>query len=112
TQLPPTIRAPRGTVDRDSSPAGRRRGRGRGHRAPCGSRDRRRWLWDHESMTPDSAVAPALDELTITIVVDNATDTLSSISAGMPQLPEMAYLLGGVPPSGQHDGHDCVEIGR
>lgn len=59
-------------------------------------------------MTPDSAVAPALDELTITIVVDNATDTLSSISAGMPQLPEMAYLLGGVPPSGQHDGHDCV----
>lgn len=55
---------------------------------------------------PDSAV-PELDELTITIVVDNATDTLSSISPGIPQLPELAYLLGGVP-SGQHDGHDCV----
>ena len=51
---------------------------------------------------------PELDELTITIVVDNATDTLSSIAPGIPQLPEMAYLLGGVPPSGQHDGHDCV----
>ncbi len=60
-------------------------------------------------MTPDpAAAAPALDELTITIVVDNATDTLSSIAPGIPQLPEMAYLLGGIPPSGQHDGHDCV----
>src|SRR6187200_1736894 len=49
-----------------------------------------------------------LDELTITIVVDNSTDTLSSISPGVPQLPEMAHILGSVPPSGQHDGHDCV----
>jgi 7,8-dihydropterin-6-yl-methyl-4-(beta-D-ribofuranosyl)aminobenzene 5'-phosphate synthase len=38
-------------------------------------------------MSTDPDEAPALDELTITIVVDNATDTLSS---------------------GQHDGHDCV----
>ena len=59
-------------------------------------------------MTPTRSEAPALDELTITIVVDNATDTLSSIAPGIPQLPEMAYLLGGIPPSGQHDGHDCV----
>ena len=60
-------------------------------------------------MTPaPDVVAPELDELTITIVVDNATDTLSSIAPGMPQLPEMAYLLGGIPPSGRHDGHDCV----
>ena len=49
-----------------------------------------------------------LDELTITIVVDNATDTLSSNAPGVPQLPEMAYLLGSVEPSGQHDGHNCV----
>ena len=56
---------------------------------------------------PDAA-APELDELTITIVVDNSTDTLSSIAPGVPQLPEMAYLLGGIPPSRQHDGHDCV----
>lgn len=61
-------------------------------------------------MAPDlEAPAPELDELTITIVVDNATDTLSSIAPGVPQLPEMAYLLGRIPPSGQHDGHDCVE---
>ena len=60
-------------------------------------------------MTPDSGRgAPTLDELTITIVVDNTTDTLSSIAPGVPQLPEMAYLLGSIPPSGQHDGHDCV----
>src|ERR1044072_9340773 len=59
-------------------------------------------------MTPASdAAALELDALTITIVVDNATDTLSSINPGVPQLPEMAYLLGG-PPMGQHDGHDCV----
>ena len=55
-----------------------------------------------------TAAAPELDELTITIVVDNATDTLSSIAPGLAQLPEMAYLLGSIPPSGQHDVHDCV----
>ena len=50
-------------------------------------------------MTSDpSVVVPELDELTITIVVDNATDTLSSIGPGIPQLPELAYLLGSVPP--------------
>ena len=26
----------------------------------------------------------------------------------MPQLPEIVYLLGEIPPTGQHDGHDCV----
>ena len=55
-----------------------------------------------------TAFAPELDELTITIVVDNVTDTLSSIGPGVPQLPEMAYLLGSIPPTRQHDGHDCV----
>lgn len=49
-----------------------------------------------------------LDALTVTVVVDNATDTLSSISPGVPQLPEMAYLLAG-PVVGQHDGHDLVQ---
>lgn len=58
--------------------------------------------------TPPSAAVPELDELTVTIVVDNATDTLSSITPGAPQLPEMAYLLGSVPPTGRHDDHDCV----
>ncbi|MET0146022.1 MAG: MBL fold metallo-hydrolase [Ilumatobacteraceae bacterium] len=58
-------------------------------------------------MTPHPE-AGGLDELTVTIVVDNATDTLSSISPGVPQLPELASLLMGIPPSSQHDGHDCV----
>ena len=59
------------------------------------------------TMQPGSAAAE-LDQLTITIVVDNATDTLSSIGPGIPQLPEMAYLLGSILPSGQHAGHNCV----
>jgi 7,8-dihydropterin-6-yl-methyl-4-(beta-D-ribofuranosyl)aminobenzene 5'-phosphate synthase len=49
-----------------------------------------------------------LDDLTVTVVVDNATDTLSSIPPGAPQLPEMAYLLGR-PAIGQHEGHDLVQ---
>ncbi len=57
--------------------------------------------------TATYTAAPELDALTITIVVDNATDTLSSIGPGVPQLPEMAYLLGSEP-MGQYDGHDCV----
>ena len=58
--------------------------------------------------TTPGAALPELDGLTITVVVDNATDTLSSISPGVPQLPEMAYLLGSVPPTGRQDGHNCV----
>ena len=46
------------------------------------------------------ATSSQADQLTITIVVDNATDTLSSIDPGIPQLPEIAYLLGGVPATG------------
>jgi len=48
-----------------------------------------------------------LDELTVTVVVDNATDTLSSITAGVPQVAEMFFLLDG-PSIGNHDGHDMV----
>jgi 7,8-dihydropterin-6-yl-methyl-4-(beta-D-ribofuranosyl)aminobenzene 5'-phosphate synthase len=59
-------------------------------------------------MTTTPAALFELDELTVTVVVDNATDTLSSISPGLPQLPELAYLLGSVAPMGEHDGHDCV----
>jgi hypothetical protein len=57
---------------------------------------------------PDTAV-PELDELTITIVVDTTADTLSSVSPGISQLPELAYLLGGVP-TGQHYCHDCHDL--
>jgi 7,8-dihydropterin-6-yl-methyl-4-(beta-D-ribofuranosyl)aminobenzene 5'-phosphate synthase len=59
-------------------------------------------------MNPPNAEIQSLDELTITIVVDNATDTLSSIPPGVPQLPEMAFLLGRIPPADKHDGHDCI----
>lgn len=51
---------------------------------------------------------PEVDELSITIVVDNATDTLSTISPGVPQLPELAHLLLDGATVGRHDGHDCV----
>jgi hypothetical protein len=48
-----------------------------------------------------------LDELTITVVADNASDTLSSVAPGIPQIPEMAHLLEG-PVIGTYDGHDMV----
>ena len=51
---------------------------------------------------------PDLDELIVTIVVDNATDTLSSIGAGVPQLPELAHLLMTLPEVDRHDDHRCV----
>lgn len=51
-----------------------------------------------------------LDELDVTVVVDNESDNLSSIDAGIPQLPEVASLLRRIPPSGRHDGHDCVTV--
>ncbi len=50
-----------------------------------------------------------LDELLVTVVVDNATDTLSSIPAGIPQVPELVHLLDG-PSIGTHDGHDMVSV--
>jgi 7,8-dihydropterin-6-yl-methyl-4-(beta-D-ribofuranosyl)aminobenzene 5'-phosphate synthase len=58
--------------------------------------------------TRTDTVIRELDELTITIVVDNATDTLSSVGPGIPQLPEVASLLMTIPPSAEHDGHSCV----
>ena len=50
-----------------------------------------------------------LDELLVTVVVDNATDTLSSIAEGIPQRPEAAHLLGG-PAVGTHEGHAIVAV--
>jgi glyoxylase-like metal-dependent hydrolase (beta-lactamase superfamily II) len=50
-----------------------------------------------------------LDELTVTVVADNASDTLSSVAPGIPQIPEMAHLLEG-PVIGTYDGHDMVVI--
>jgi 7,8-dihydropterin-6-yl-methyl-4-(beta-D-ribofuranosyl)aminobenzene 5'-phosphate synthase len=55
------------------------------------------------------AAAFELDELRVTVVVDNATDALSSVAAGIPQLSESVHLLGG-PSLGTHDGRDMVAV--
>jgi 7,8-dihydropterin-6-yl-methyl-4-(beta-D-ribofuranosyl)aminobenzene 5'-phosphate synthase len=54
------------------------------------------------------APSPALDRLELLVVVDNETDTLSSVDPGVSQLPEIASLMGRVPPSGEHEGHPTV----
>lgn len=54
------------------------------------------------------APSPALDSLELLVVVDNETDTLSSVDIGVAQLPEIASLMGRIPPSGEHDGHPTV----
>jgi 7,8-dihydropterin-6-yl-methyl-4-(beta-D-ribofuranosyl)aminobenzene 5'-phosphate synthase len=51
-----------------------------------------------------------LDELRLTVVVDNETDTLSSVDAGVPQLPEAVSHIARRTPVRQHAGHDCVTV--
>ena len=51
---------------------------------------------------------PILDELALTVVVDNETDTLSSVDSGVAQVPEIASLLGRIAPTREHDGHPGV----
>jgi len=51
-----------------------------------------------------------LDELTLTVVVDNETDTLSSVDERVPQLPEVVSHLARREPTRQHAGHDCVTV--
>ena len=46
----------------------------------------------------------------LTVVVDNETDTLSSIDSGVPQLPEVASHLARRPATRQHADHDCVTV--
>jgi 7,8-dihydropterin-6-yl-methyl-4-(beta-D-ribofuranosyl)aminobenzene 5'-phosphate synthase len=46
-----------------------------------------------------------LDELRLLVVVDNETDTLSSVADGIPQVPEAAHHLARLPVSRTHDGH-------
>jgi 7,8-dihydropterin-6-yl-methyl-4-(beta-D-ribofuranosyl)aminobenzene 5'-phosphate synthase len=52
----------------------------------------------------------ALDELEMLVVVDNETDTLSSVDEGVPQIPEVAHLAARTPPSRKHEGHDCKVV--
>src|SRR5215468_9334890 len=58
-------------------------------------------------MTPTEIVA--LDALDLTVVVDNESDPLSSVDAGVPQVPELRRLVGHVPHRAPIDGHDSVE---
>lgn len=51
-----------------------------------------------------------LDELTLTVVVDNETDSLSSVDTGVPQLPEVVSHLGRVRPTVAPDGHTCFQV--
>lgn len=51
----------------------------------------------------------ALDELVLTVVVDNLTDTLSTIDGEVPQTPELVGHLGRHPPHDQIAGHHGFE---
>ena len=61
-------------------------------------------------MASPSQSTVELDELRILIVVDNETDTLSSIDDGMPQLPEVASLISRLPSLREFNGHACKPI--
>jgi 7,8-dihydropterin-6-yl-methyl-4-(beta-D-ribofuranosyl)aminobenzene 5'-phosphate synthase len=52
----------------------------------------------------------ALDELELLVVVDNETDTLSSVDEGVPQVPEIIHLAARTPPSRKHEGHACKQV--
>lgn len=60
-------------------------------------------------MAQDSLPAGVLelDQLEVLVVVDNETDTLSSVDEGVPQVPEVVHLAARTPSSGKHEGHDC-----
>jgi 7,8-dihydropterin-6-yl-methyl-4-(beta-D-ribofuranosyl)aminobenzene 5'-phosphate synthase len=51
-----------------------------------------------------------LDELEILVVVDNETDTLSSVDDGVPQIPEVVHLAARTPPSREYEGHECKTV--
>jgi 7,8-dihydropterin-6-yl-methyl-4-(beta-D-ribofuranosyl)aminobenzene 5'-phosphate synthase len=51
---------------------------------------------------------PVLDELELLVVVDNETDTLSSIDADLPQVSEIASLVARLPPSRHYDDHPAT----
>jgi 7,8-dihydropterin-6-yl-methyl-4-(beta-D-ribofuranosyl)aminobenzene 5'-phosphate synthase len=56
----------------------------------------------------DGRDIPVLDELELVVMVDNETDTLSSVGQGLPQLPEVVSLVKRIPPTRHHDGHPGI----
>src|SRR5271170_1620060 len=62
-----------------------------------------------QERTMNTVEIAALDALDLLVVVDNESDTLSSVDKGVPQLPELGRLVARVPHLAPKDGHDCVE---
>jgi 7,8-dihydropterin-6-yl-methyl-4-(beta-D-ribofuranosyl)aminobenzene 5'-phosphate synthase len=59
-------------------------------------------------MAQHQAMLPAeLDALELLVVVDNETDSLSSVDDGVPQLSEAAHMLPQRPVVRTFEGHDC-----
>lgn len=50
-----------------------------------------------------------LDELEILVIIDNETDTLSSVDPGVPQIPEIVHAAARFPPTRYFEGHACNE---
>lgn len=59
-------------------------------------------------LLPDGVVQ--LDELEMLVVVDNESDTLSSVDDGVPQIPEVVQHAARTPPSRKFEGHDCKVV--
>lgn len=51
-----------------------------------------------------------LDELELLVVVDNETDTLSSVDEGLPQIPEVVGTAATAPSSRTYEGHECKVV--
>ena len=62
----------------------------------------------NQGSLPDGVLR--LDALQILVVVDNETDTLSSVDEGLPQIQEVVHLAARTTPSGKHEGHDCKVV--
>lgn len=61
-------------------------------------------------MSLQSESAAALDELEILVVIDNETDTLSSVDEGLPQIPEVVQVAARRPSTRQFEGHECKTV--
>ncbi len=57
-----------------------------------------------------AAQLPDLDALDVLVVVDNETDTLSSVADGIPQIPEAMQLVARLPAARVHEGHECKVV--
>jgi 7,8-dihydropterin-6-yl-methyl-4-(beta-D-ribofuranosyl)aminobenzene 5'-phosphate synthase len=57
----------------------------------------------------NSVEIAALNALDLLVVVDDESETLSSVDKSVPDLPELGRLVARVPHRAPKDGHDCVE---